>query len=99
MGTSIAQSFTLADTARVLDLREEEETEFQVSGLSGGDTIAVTRSFDAVNYVPHFLLTNMLDSATTIGADNIYQCSAAGYLKFAKTGTASTPTISIRRGF
>jgi len=99
MGTTIGQAFTLSDTARVVDLREEEETEFQIVGIAGGDSVTVTRSFDGANFVPHFLLTNMLNDVTSIAADNIFRCDAAGYLKFTKTGTGSTPTVTIRRGF
>lgn len=99
MGTSIAQSFVLAGTAVSVDLREEEDTEFQVSGLSGGDTIAVTRSFDNTAFWPVTMFDGVFNDVTSIAADNIYSCSGAGYLKFTKTGSASTPTISVRRGF
>jgi len=99
MGTNIASSFTLAATPMMVDLREEEETEFQVTGLSGGDTIAVTRSFDKVGFAPMMVFNGVFDSFTSIAADHIYSCPAAGYLTFTKTGTASTPTISVRRGF
>ena len=99
MGTTIGQTFTLGTAAVVVDLREEEETEFQIVGIAGGDSVTVTRSFDGSNFVPHFVLTNMLNDITSITADNIFLCDAAGYLKFTKTGTGSTPAVTIRRGF
>ena len=99
MGTTIGQSFAISTTPVVVDLREEEETEFQIVGITGGDTVAITRSFDGANFVPHFVLTNMLNDVTSIAADNIFRCDAAGYLKFTKSGTGSTPTVTIRRGF
>lgn len=99
MGTNIASSFVLGSTPVTVDLREEQETEFQVTGLSGGDTITVTRSFDNVAFVPRTMFNDVFGDFTSITADHIYSIAAAGYLKFTKTGTASTPTISIRRGF
>jgi hypothetical protein len=89
-------AWTTGATAQ--DLRYISSGELQVYGLSGGDTIAVTRSIDGTHYVAQSLTSNTLTVVATISADGIYAFPGGGYLKWTQTGSASTPTITLRAG-
>lgn len=81
------------------DVRAFGLAEVQVTGLSGGDTISFTRSLTCTGtYLP---LTGYYDqngggAYATVAADNIVLLRGGGCLKNTKTGSASTPTITIR---
>lgn len=69
-----------------------------VTGLGGGDAIAFKASVTGIN--PKLLAVQDLGStsaamATNITADGLYLMPAAGQLSYAKTGTASTPTVNL----
>jgi len=84
--------------AAAVDLRLLDNAQIQISGLSGGDSITITRSLDGTNYVPQSIVGNDYSVASNITTNGIYTVPAGGYLKWAKTGTASTPTVTIRAG-
>lgn len=72
--------------------------QIQVAGLSGGDTIAITRSIDGDNYVAQSLVGSDFTVVTSISANGIYSAQGGGFIKYAKTGSASTPAVSIVNG-
>jgi hypothetical protein len=80
------------------DVRSFSNVTLQVAGLSGGDTIAVTGSLDGTNYTALTGIDANFNLATTISANGIYSYSGGQYLKYAQTGSASTPTVTIRAG-
>lgn len=81
-------SFSLT-TPATIDCRSTDEVEIQITALAGGDTITVTRSLDNVTFFNQMV-------AGPIAANTLYTEQAGGYIKFTKTGSASTPTITIR---
>lgn len=70
----------------------------QVQGLSGGDTLTVTRSVDGTNYVTQSGIAQDYSVVSAISADGIYSYPGSGLIKYAKTGSASTPTVTLRAG-
>jgi hypothetical protein len=82
--------------ATAQDLRNYGSAEVQVAGLSGGDTIAFTRSLDGTNYKAVSWIDQSFATGSTVSADGIYSLPGGGYLKWTKTGAASTPTVTVR---
>lgn len=80
------------------DARSFNAVTIQVEGLSGGDTIAVTGSLSGNGYTALTGIGADFSTVTTISADGIYSFDGGQYLKWAKTGSASTPTLTIRTG-
>lgn len=87
--------FTVATTPKTVaagdpqDARNYGSVTIQVSGLSGGDSIAVTGSVDGTNYLIQ----------RTIITDGIYSCLPGGMqYKYAKAGSASTPVVTYSAG-
>ena len=91
-------TFTTVSPGTVVDCRQADELELQVTGLSGGDTITVGRSLDKIHYVDAELLTSTLDPADNpVVADGIFVLlNGACHLDFTQSGSASTPKITVR---
>lgn len=87
-----------ANGATPQDLRTFDSAVIQVVGLSGGDTIAVSRSIDGTNFVAQSLIAADFSIQTTIAQDGVYSMPAQGYIKYAKTGSASAPVVTLRAG-
>lgn len=89
---------TTAGTA--YDARNYGAATAQISGLSGGDTIAFTQSIDGTIYVAVSWIDQGFGSGGaspyTISANGIYSFPGGGYLKWVKTGVASTPAVTVR---
>jgi hypothetical protein len=86
----------LAAAATPYDARLYGSAEAQVTGLSGGDTIAFTRSLDGTNYATVSWIDQTFATGSTISANGIYSFPGGGYLKWTQTGSASTPTVTVR---
>lgn len=91
-----AATWVTGSTAQ--DARNYGSVTIQVSGLSGGDSIAVTGSLLGSSYAPLTGIGADFSTAATITADGIYSFPGGQYLKWAQTGSASTPTVTIRAG-
>jgi hypothetical protein len=80
-----------------VNCREAEWVEIHINDLSGGDTITVSRALqDDASYLTWRLLDSDSNSAgSSFTAAGIYQTEGGAWLKFTKTGSASTPTVHI----
>jgi hypothetical protein len=82
-----------------VNCRVAEIVEIHISALSGGDSIAVSRSLnDEAAYVTWPLTDregNTVSSSFT--APGIYFADGGAWLKFTKTGSAATTTIYVRQ--
>ena len=96
LAASVPVVWTTGTTAQ--DARGYGSVTIQVSGLSGGDAISVTGSVDGVNYAALTGIDTAFNLATSITTNGIYRFSGGQYLKWAQTGSASAPTITIRAG-
>lgn len=72
--------------------RLAEEVEVQIISLSGGDSLAVARSLDGENYVDYPMLDTELETQTSFTAAGIYTVAGGAWLRFTKTGSASSGT-------
>lgn len=88
-----------ADGAVPMDLRQYGTMRLQVSGLSGGDTITFSLALEE-DGDPVALkgVSNQLSPVGTITANGIYTFGAGGFATWAKTGSASTPTVIVGAG-
>lgn len=96
--TQLTMTPTPVAGGAVVDLRPYDNAKVQVTGLSGSDAITVSLSLDGVNWVPQTLLASDRSLVPQITANGLYDLSAGGYLKWTKTGSASTPIVTIRAG-
>lgn len=97
VGPSTRPPAAWANGSTPQDMTNFETVEIQVAGLSGGDSIAITRTLDGSAYVAQTgISTADLSTVASITADGIYAFTGGGNLKWAKTGSASTPTVTIR---
>ncbi|SFR79772.1 hypothetical protein [Sphingomonas jatrophae] len=79
------------------DMRAYRDVEVQVSGLSGGDSISITRSLvEGGTYVAPKWVSHAFETGDVITADGTYGFSGFALLKWAKTGNASNPSVVIR---
>lgn len=97
-GIASAVPATWVNGATAQDFRTFGTVELQVASLSGGDTIAVTRSIDGANYVAQSYVASDFSTGATISANGIYSYPGGGSLKWTKTGAASSPTVTVRSG-
>lgn len=79
-----------------VDAEESETIDVQVSGLSGGDSLAVSRSINGDTFTTAELYDMEYTTVSTITADGFYSAPGYAHLKFTKTGSASTPTVLVR---
>lgn len=89
-------TWTTGTTAQ--DARNYASVTLQISGLSGGDSITVTGSLDSANYVTLGWVDQIFNTGSSITASGIYSFPGGRYLKWIKTGSSSTPTLTIRAG-
>ncbi len=82
--------------ATAQDTRNYENVEVQVASLTSPDTIAFTRSIDGTNYTAVSWIDQNFATGSTISANGIYGFPGGGYLKWTKTGSAGTPTVTVR---
>jgi hypothetical protein len=83
----------VAGTPQQVNCQEADLVEVHISGLSGGDSIAVTRSLsEDADYVSWPLLDGEYNPVTSFTAAGIYTTEGGAWLKFTKTGTAGTTT-------
>lgn len=88
-----------ATSGTAIDVSSYGSVSLQVHGLSGGDTLAVTKQTDGTNFSPISGISEADYSVVaTISADGIYDYPGGGLIKYTKTGSASTPTVSLRAG-
>lgn len=92
---SLPTLLPVAWVSGAMDMRNYTGATVQVHGLSGGDTIQVSESWDNINAVVQSWIKNDFTTGSTISADGNYAFIGGGYLTFAKTGSASTPTLTI----
>lgn len=93
------ESVEWADGSVPMDLRKYGTMRFQVSGLTGGDKITVSQSLDeGGDEVPMKGISNLLTVVSEITADGIYTFGAGGFATWAKTGSASSPTVFVAAG-
>lgn len=78
-----------------MDMRTYTGVTVQVFGLSGGDTIQVSESYDNAHSNVQSWIKNDFTVGNTISAAGNYSFSGGGYMTFAKTGSASTPSLTI----
>lgn len=95
-GGRLAKPKGWSNGAEAFDVRYYSSAELQISGLSGGDTITVSRSLDGTNFITQTWIASDFSSGSTISANGLYTFSAGGFLKWSKTGSASTPAVTIR---
>ncbi|WP_156840070.1 hypothetical protein [Novosphingobium aquimarinum] len=84
----------------VQDLTGFASAEVQVSGLSGGDRLAFLRSLDEESFVPVTSVYDMNGNGpfASVSSDGIYLLPGGGWLKLERSGTASTPSLTVRAG-
>lgn len=90
---------TWADGSVATDLSTNSMSaaEVQVDSISGGDSIAFTRSLTGGTYYAFTAIYDQNGNAvTSITAPGIYSLRGGGLLKYTKTGSASTPVVTIR---
>ena len=95
-GAYIITSGWTASTS--LDMRGYEAATVQVSGLSGGDVITISRSLDFITYFPVAVYDLFGASASTISANGMYDFDAGSYIQWTKAGGSSTPSLTVRTG-
>jgi hypothetical protein len=82
----------------VVDTSSFGSVNLQVQGLSGGDTLTVSRSVDGTNYVTQSGIAQDYTVVSSIVADGIYSYPGGDSIKYTKTGSASSPTVTLRAG-
>lgn len=84
----------------VQDLTGYASAEIQVSGLSGADTISVLRSLDGVSFVAITSVWDMNGNGPFAGIsqDGIYFVPGGGWVKLERSGTQSSPAVTLRAG-
>lgn len=78
-----------------LDVSNYDTAEFQVQGLAGGDTITISRTIDNTNYVACSVISQAFAVLATISVDGLYSLAGRGHVRWTKTGSASTPAVSV----
>ncbi len=68
----------------------------QIIGLSGGDTITVSTSLNGEDFSSSYLMDSTFTPVTSFSAAGMYSTDAGCWLRFTKTGSASTPTVIVR---
>lgn len=94
------QPMPWAPLTDVHDLTAYALAEMQVSGLAGGDTLAVTRSLDTANFAAVSAIYDMNGEGpfAQIAEDGIYLVPGGGWLSLEQSGSASSPVITLRAG-
>lgn len=72
---------------------DASEAHIDVSGLTGGDSYVVEGSLDGTNWRPESVITAALSVVTSITSNGAYIVTARRFIRLAKTGSASTPTV------
>lgn len=78
------------------DMRAFRDVEIQVANLSGGDTIVFTRSLENTVFVTPSWIDQSFATGTVVSANGTYNFDGFAFLKWTKTGSASTPGVWIR---
>lgn len=81
-----------------LDVRPYGSVDVQVNAISGGDSIAFTASLDNANFVGGNscpILDLAGNSYAAITAPGRYTVPGRGFIQWAKTGSASSPTVYV----
>lgn len=79
-----------------VDLRLYTTAEIQVANIHSNDFVTVTKSLNNTDFVEVPGIDQNFNPADVITANGLYKVDAGGYLKWAKTGTSSTPTVVVR---
>lgn len=82
-------------SATTRDMRNYTGVTVQVAGLSGGDTVQISENYDGSNSSVQSWVKNDFTVGNTISTNGNYSFVGGGYMTFAKTGSASTPTLTI----
>jgi hypothetical protein len=98
LDAAAASQLTTPWDGTAIDAGTFDEIQIGVSGLSGGDSIAVKGSVTGTNPVT-LTGVKMADNTTltSITANGLYSFPACGKVEYAKTGSASTPTVNLLR--
>jgi len=75
------------------DFRAYSRLTFQITGLSGGDSIQFSRSITANSYIDDSVVSSNGSYLSTITANGIYMPLGNSYVKWQKTGTSSSPAV------